>query len=129
MILTGVPDQRCTASQELRAAPHPGHKTPHFGGNCFGIVMVMLRHLPLILALLFVPLAVSADDQSAHQNSGGVLRLLPGDALSEHTIKTRDGAQLSYRVTAGTLDLFGQDGQRNAAIFYTAYTLKSGDAS
>jgi carboxypeptidase C (cathepsin A) len=87
----------------------------------------MLRHIALILALLFIPVAASADDQSPPQQNAGVLRLLPGDALSEHTIKARGGAQLAYRVTAGTLDLFGQDGQRNAAIFYTAYTLKSGD--
>src|ERR1051325_8269107 len=88
----------------------------------------MLRYLALVFALVLVPAAASADDQSPQQqNSVGVLRLLPTDALSEHTIKARDGKQLAYCATAGTLDLFGQDGQRNAAIFYTAYTLKDGD--
>src|SRR6185295_1493996 len=28
-----VPDQRCTAAQELRAAPHPGHARKHQGAN------------------------------------------------------------------------------------------------
>src|SRR5690242_1374794 len=103
----------------LRSAPHHEGQArpPHFGGNSFCIVRDMLRRFPLILALVFAPIAVSADEHSPQQNSSGVLRLLPSDALTEHTIKTRDGAQLAYRVTAGTLDLFGQDGQRNAAIF------------
>jgi carboxypeptidase C (cathepsin A) len=90
----------------------------------------MLRRFALVFALLLIPLVASADDQSpSQQQTAGVLRLLPSDALSEHTIKTRDGRQFAYRVTAGTLDLFGQDGQRNAAIFYTAYTLERGDAA
>jgi carboxypeptidase C (cathepsin A) len=89
----------------------------------------MLRQIAVALTLLLVPAIAPADEQpSPQQNSAGVLRLLPHDSVSEHSIRTRSGTELTYTATAGTLDLFGQDGQRNAAIFYTAYVLKSPDA-
>lgn len=31
---------------------------------------------------------------------------------------------LPYTATAGTIDLFGQNGQRSAKVFYTAYVAK-----
>ena len=54
----------------------------------------------------------------------GVLKLLPGDSVTEHELTTADGRKIAYTATAGTLDLFGQDGGQNAAIFYTAYVAK-----
>jgi carboxypeptidase C (cathepsin A) len=54
----------------------------------------------------------------------GVLRLLPPDAASQHTVDTPDG-KLDYTATAGTLSLFDQSGERTAAIFYTAYVAKT----
>jgi carboxypeptidase C (cathepsin A) len=53
-----------------------------------------------------------------------VLRLLPPDAITQHTIDTPDG-KLNYTATAGTLSLFDQSGERSAAIFYTAYVVKA----
>jgi len=67
-------------------------------------------------------------DQSRPEKSGpGVLSLLPGDAVTEHSIDTPSG-KLAYTATAGTLSLFDQSGERSAAIFYTAYVAKPNDA-
>jgi carboxypeptidase C (cathepsin A) len=56
--------------------------------------------------------------------ASGVLSLLPGDAVTEHSIDTPAG-KLAYTATAGTLSLFDQSGARSAQIFYTAYVAKS----
>jgi carboxypeptidase C (cathepsin A) len=53
----------------------------------------------------------------------GVLRLLPDDSVTEHTIETAQG-RLAYRATAGTLAFFNQSGERSASVFYTAYVAK-----
>jgi carboxypeptidase C (cathepsin A) len=86
-----------------------------------------LHHLALLMTLL-VPAATFAQEQKTasaeRQPNAGVLRLLPEDSVTDHSIKLRDGKKLDYAATAGTLDLFGQDGQRMAAIFYTAYVRK-----
>ncbi len=64
------------------------------------------------------------------QPSGpGVLSLLPGDAVSEHSIVLAGGGKLDYTATAGTFSLFDQSGERSAAVFYTAYVAKSADAT
>jgi carboxypeptidase C (cathepsin A) len=47
--------------------------------------------------------------------------LLPPDSTTDRTLRLPDGKNLSYKATAGTLNLFGQDGERSAAIFYTGY--------
>jgi carboxypeptidase C (cathepsin A) len=60
------------------------------------------------------------------QQRGSVLRLLPPDAVTEHTINLA-GRPLAYTATAGTLSLFDQNGQRSAAVFYTAYVAKGAD--
>src|ERR1700726_1895263 len=66
---------------------------------------------------------------SDHEQGGpGVLSLLPGDAVSEHSIDTPSG-KLAYTATAGTLSLFNQSGERSAAIFYTAYVAKTDNAA
>lgn len=86
----------------------------------------------LICFALFAPaLAYSLAHSEPAQLSGdgqGVLRLLPDDAVSEHTIKTA-GGPLTYTATAGTLALYDQNGERSAAVFYTAYVVKHGDAA
>jgi carboxypeptidase C (cathepsin A) len=62
--------------------------------------------------------------QQAPQPAGrGVLRLLPADSVTDHTIDTPKG-KLSYTATAGTLALYDQSGEQSAAIFYTAYVAK-----
>ncbi|EJT03040.1 carboxypeptidase [Rhizobium sp. CCGE 510] len=53
----------------------------------------------------------------------GVLKLLPADSVTEHEL-TIGGRKIAYTATAGTLDLFGQDGAPAGAIFYTAYVAK-----
>ena len=58
------------------------------------------------------------------QNAPGVLSLLPGNTVTEHSIDTA-GGWLTYTATAGTFSLFDQSGERSAAVFYTAYVAKS----
>lgn len=50
-----------------------------------------------------------------------IFDLIPADSSTDHLLKTPQG-DLRYTATAGTIDLFGQSGARNAKIFYTAYT-------
>ena len=53
----------------------------------------------------------------------GVLRLLPADSITEHSIDLPQG-KLAYTATAGTFPLYDQSGEQSAAIFYTAYVAK-----
>ena len=53
----------------------------------------------------------------------GVLRLLPSDSASDKEI-TIGGRKIAYTATAGTLPLFDQNGEKTAAVFYTAYVAK-----
>jgi carboxypeptidase C (cathepsin A) len=73
-----------------------------------------------------------AEQRQAEQRQSepreSVLRLLPGDAVSEHVVDTPAG-KLSYTATAGTLSLFDQSGERSAAIYYTAYVAKDAGRS
>jgi carboxypeptidase C (cathepsin A) len=66
--------------------------------------------------------------QSEPQPGGGVLRLLPADSVTQHSIDTPTG-KIEYTATAGTLTLYNQSGERSAAIFYTAYVAKGGDSA
>jgi carboxypeptidase C (cathepsin A) len=54
----------------------------------------------------------------------GVLALLPGDSITEHSINLPTG-RLDYTATAGTFPLFDQSGEHAAQIFYTAFVAKS----
>src|SRR5262245_13932687 len=97
--------------------------------------------LAAVLALTAAASAVVAQDQPARRErteqpvrtdpqpgTGGVLRLLPGDVSRELTIAVA-GRPLTYIATAGTLPIYDQNGERSAAVFYTAYVAKGGDAS
>ena len=53
----------------------------------------------------------------------GILKLLPANADTRHVLKTTN-REIAYTATAGTFDLFGQDGKASAKIFYTAYVAK-----
>jgi carboxypeptidase C (cathepsin A) len=55
----------------------------------------------------------------------GVLRLLPADSVTEHSINTARGP-LAYTATAGTLAFYDQSGEQSASVFYTAYVAKNG---
>src|SRR5215510_198807 len=72
--------------------------------------------------------APSEQQQQQQQATPGqsVLRLLPADAVSQHTVETAWG-KVDYTATAGTLSLFDQSGDRAAAVFYTAYVAKTAD--
>jgi carboxypeptidase C (cathepsin A) len=68
-------------------------------------------------------------NQTQQQANGkGVLRLLPPDAVTDHSIETRTG-KLAYRATAGTLAFYDQSGEQSAAVFYTAYVAKDAGAN
>jgi carboxypeptidase C (cathepsin A) len=67
------------------------------------------------------------NDQRQAPAGPGVLRLLPGDSVTQHTIELA-GGKLDYTATAGTLSLYDQSGERSAAIYYTAYVAKGAGA-
>src|SRR5262249_2471567 len=103
--------------------------------------MSPFRALAVALALLVAPPGL-AQEHRDHPERGerpnarggeqrpqgpGVLSLLPRDSTTEHPLDA-EGVKLAYSATAGTLNLYEQSGERTAAIFYTAYTLKGGGA-
>ncbi|HYC18554.1 MAG TPA: carboxypeptidase [Pseudolabrys sp.] len=95
--------------------------------------MIPSSALRLALAIAFVSTVgiANAQDKAGdtgtrsdqHQNSKGVLRLLPADAVTEHSIDTPRG-KLAYTATAGTLAFYDQSGDQSASVFYTAYVAK-----
>ena len=105
-----------------------------------------LFHRSLVLLLIAAGVAgigvAGAQERQQHRNGNppqseqrqaetgpGVLRLLPADSVTQHTI-TVGGNKLDYTATAGTLSLYEQSGERSAAIFYTAFVAKNaGDAA
>ena len=102
-----------------------------------------LRRLVLAIVLAGTFYSASADDATKSQTqpaggeraaaerqepSKGVLRLLPADAVTEHSIDTSRG-KLAYTATAGTLAFYDQSGEQSAAVFYSAYVAKSGAAN
>ncbi len=69
-----------------------------------------------------------AEQGRQEQGGPGVLSLLPGDSVTEHSIDIPTG-KLAYTATAGTFSLFDQSGERSAAVFYTAFVAKPNDPS
>lgn len=67
-------------------------------------------------------------DRSSDRAGGGVLALLPADAVTDQQLPTDRGPR-PYTATAGTLPLFGTNGERIASIFYTAYVAKNAPAN
>jgi carboxypeptidase C (cathepsin A) len=66
----------------------------------------------------------SPPGRAEHREPGqGILRLLPADAITEHSIDTAQG-KLVYMATAGTLAFYDQSGNQSASVFYTAYVAK-----
>jgi carboxypeptidase C (cathepsin A) len=71
----------------------------------------------------------SAQSRTSPSEAGakaGVLSLLPADSVTEHSLDY-GGRKITYKATAGTLNLFGQDGQRSAAVFYTSHIADNAD--
>jgi len=63
-----------------------------------------------------------------HALGKGVLRLLPADAVTQHSIDT-PSSKLAYTATAGTLPFFDQSGDQTASVFYVAYIAKDAGAN
>jgi carboxypeptidase C (cathepsin A) len=85
----------------------------------------------IVGACVFAIASASAQDHpgekpSEGQRGPGVLSLLSANATTEHAVQV-GGETLAYTATAGTFSLYGQNGERSAAIFYTAYTRKGAD--
>ncbi|CAN7566343.1 S10 family peptidase [Rhizobium sp. LjRoot258] len=80
-----------------------------------------------LLAPLTPAFSQETRGEAATQGSAGdgVLKLLPGDSVTQHSM-TIGNRTLDYVATAGTLDLFAQDGTKAGAVFYTAYVAKNG---
>ena len=66
----------------------------------------------------------ASEARQGEQARDGVLRLLPADSVSEHSVAI-PGGTLTYTATAGTFSLFDQSGERSAAVYYTAYVVKN----
>src|SRR6188768_1739049 len=105
--------------------------------SCAPMSLSFLHRLTLAIVLAGTLHSASAEDtsKSPRQPAGeqtvterrepakGVLRLLPADAVTEHSIDTSRG-KLAYTATAGTLAFYDQSGEQSAAVFYTAYVAK-----
>jgi carboxypeptidase C (cathepsin A) len=85
-----------------------------------------IRHIiALLSALLFTaaPVQSQQSGSSGQAAPSGIFGLIPPDSVTEHSLKRHTG-MLPYSTTAGTFDIFGQNGERSAKIFYTAYVAK-----
>ncbi|HMF23304.1 MAG TPA: carboxypeptidase [Pseudolabrys sp.] len=91
-------------------------------------------HRVALVTLLAAALGTASAEEAAkdrpqpspaerHDQGKGVLRLLPADAVTEHSIDT-PGGRISYTATAGTLPFYDQSGDQSASVFYTAYVAK-----
>jgi carboxypeptidase C (cathepsin A) len=70
----------------------------------------------------------AAPSENRTAGGGSILRLLPADSVSEHSIDLGHG-KLAYTATAGTLPFFDQSGEKSAALFYSAYVTKDAGAN
>lgn len=67
-----------------------------------------------------------AQEQRPRESGPGILKLLPADAVTEHSVDTPKG-RIDYTATAGTLAFYDQSGSQSASVFYTAYVAKNPD--
>ena len=61
------------------------------------------------------PQRAPQQEQQRREAGPGVLRLLPGDSITEHSIDLPGGKPLTYTATAGTLALYDPSGEQTAA--------------
>ena len=81
--------------------------------------------LAIVLASAIGAAGAQEQPSPAEREPGkGVLRLLPADSVTEHSIETPRG-KLAYTATAGTLAFYNQSGDQSASAFYTAYVAKN----
>jgi len=103
--------------------------------------MIDFRHFTIAVVIAVIATSAmaqehggrSASERPGHGEQGrqeqggpGVLSLLPGDSVTEHSVDISTG-KLAYTATAGTFSLFDQSGERSAAVFYTAFVAKPND--
>ena len=100
-------------------------------------MMKSVSILRFMLAVVLAGAVVTAYAQDAAKDAGktqqsrnerrepgtGILKLLPADSVTEHSIATAKG-KLAYTATAGTLSFYDQSGNQSAKVFYTAYVAK-----
>jgi len=79
--------------------------------------------LAMIIAGTLGSAAAQEKPGAEPRDAKGLLRLLPADAITEHSI-TVGKTKLAYTATAGTLAFYDQSGEKSAAVFYTAYVAK-----
>ena len=102
--------------------------------HCFGTAAARTQRRPAATSGAATAGAEAAEQpqqqtEQRREAGPGVLRLLPGDSVTEHSIELASGKTLAYTATAGTLALYDQSGEQTAAVFYTAYVAKRcGDA-
>ncbi|MGB7688864.1 MAG: carboxypeptidase [Pseudolabrys sp.] len=89
----------------------------------FSIIMRLALAI-LIAGAIGSATAEEQPGRSEQRDAKGVLRLLPADSVTEHSIDTPSG-RLAYTATAGTLAFFDQSGDQSASVFYTAYVAKN----
>ncbi len=77
----------------------------------------------LFIFVFFAAFCSGANAQQPEAPQQGIFALIPADSATEHTLSTPSGP-VNYRATAGTIDLFGQDGGRTAKVFYTSYAVQ-----
>ncbi|HET9904929.1 MAG TPA: carboxypeptidase [Xanthobacteraceae bacterium] len=88
-----------------------------------------MSRLLICAALVTLSLAAASADEPQKRQSAetpapsGVLSLLPPDSVTEHTTDLGDEKR-AYTATAGTFPLYDQNGERSAAVFYTAYVAR-----
>jgi carboxypeptidase C (cathepsin A) len=91
------------------------------------------RLLFMLLALLAVPSGAARPEeampapQTAHARPSGEAASashFPADSVTEHTISL-GGQSIAYKATAGTLPIFGANGEVAAKMFYVAYVAEN----
>jgi carboxypeptidase C (cathepsin A) len=85
--------------------------------------------LLLLLASIPSARAEEAKPEAAEQRGprGGVLSLLPAaDVTTAHAVDART-RRIAYSATAGMLPIHDGNGERKAAVFYTAYVAQDGN--
>ena len=91
------------------------------------LILTMALSLPIAAEAQPRTNAPPAQQQQPEPKREGILRLLPADAVTGHSITLANGKSVNYTATAGTLALYDQSGDQSAAVFYTAYVAKRTD--
>jgi carboxypeptidase C (cathepsin A) len=103
-------------------------KTSSISRLAFAVMLAMALGSAAAQEAPKIPPTKAEQHESAKPAGLGVLRLLPADSVTEHSIDTGKG-KLAYTATAGTLAFYDQSGEQSASVFYTAYVAKGAAAN